>query len=176
MSPSLRIFAYSLGASIVFYQCHSYLGTVCEGISMEPTIHHGDYLLVEKFSLYRGRIKRGDIVVAKQPRGPRTHCHILKRVRAIGGEPVVYWSPKLAKPVTAYVPEKHVWLEGDNQLHSLDSRTYGSVPLGRLEYRVFCRLWPITSFGKFDKEPRVWGNTTTIKRSSEVSAFQDDDR
>ncbi|CDS42789.1 mitochondrial inner membrane protease subunit [Echinococcus multilocularis] len=164
MSPTLRVFAFSLGTTLVFYKFHGYLGTVvyCEGISMEPTIQHGDYLLVEKLSLYRGQIKKlldsllnvifsGDIVVARQLRESGTCCHILKRVRATGGEAVNYWSPKFAKSVTVYVPEKHVWLEGDNKRHSLDSRTYGSVPMGHLEYRVFCRLWPPSSFGRFDK-------------------------
>ena len=80
---------------------------------MEPTIRNGDYLLVEKISLYRGRIKkyascmfptfRGDIVVAKQPREPGNCCHILKRVLATGGESVNYWSPELAKNVTVHV-------------------------------------------------------------------------
>ncbi|KAL5111009.1 Mitochondrial inner membrane protease subunit 1 [Taenia crassiceps] len=135
-------------------------------ISMEPTIQHGDYLLVERLSLYRGQIKKlvcfltnatfsGDIVVARQPRESGACCHILKRVRATGGEAVNYWSPKFAKPVTAYVPEKHVWLEGDNERHSLDSRTYGSVPMRHLEYRVFCRLWPLSSFGRFNMGNRT---------------------
>ncbi|VDM35394.1 unnamed protein product [Hydatigera taeniaeformis] len=122
---------------------------------MEPTIQHGDYLLVERLSLYRGQIKNGDIVVARQPRETGTCCHILKRVRATGGEAVDYWNPKLSKSVTTYVPEKHVWLEGDNKRHSLDSRTYGSVPMRHLEYRVFCRLWPLSSFGRFGKESRA---------------------
>lgn len=29
-----------------------------------------------------------------------------------------------------YVPKGHVWLEGDNSENSIDSRTYGPVPMG----------------------------------------------
>ncbi|VDP94843.1 unnamed protein product [Echinostoma caproni] len=46
------------------------------------------------------------------------------------------------------VPSSHVWLEGDNSDHSLDSRNYGPVPTSRLEYRVLLRLWPLNSFGR----------------------------
>ncbi|BHF64920.1 IMP1 inner mitochondrial membrane peptidase-like [Sparganum proliferum] len=139
MSSNFRIFAYSAGASFIFYHCHSLLGTVvyCEGISMEPTIQNGDYLLVERLSLYRKKI-----------RTPQNFCHILKRVRALQGDVVEYFNPRLSKSVREFIPEEHIWLEGDNQNHSLDSRVYGPVPLSRLEYKVFCRLWPPSSFGK----------------------------
>nr|VZI15018.1 unnamed protein product [Spirometra erinaceieuropaei] len=150
MSSNFRIFAYSVGASFIFYHCHSLLGTVvyCEGISMEPTIQNGDYLLVERVSLYRRKIRTGDIVVAKQPRSPQNFCHILKRVRALQGDVVEYFNPRLSKSVREFIPEEHIWLEGDNQNHSLDSRVYGPVPFSRLEYKVLCRLWPPSSFGK----------------------------
>ncbi|KAF6776731.1 hypothetical protein AHF37_04079 [Paragonimus kellicotti] len=46
------------------------------------------------------------------------------------------------------VPINHVWLEGDNTVHSLDSRSYGPVPISHLEYRVLLRLWPLRDFGR----------------------------
>ncbi|KAM7537142.1 hypothetical protein Aperf_G00000061714 [Anoplocephala perfoliata] len=151
--PSLaRLFAYSFGAA-VFCKCYHLVGTIvyCEGISMEPNIHDGDYMLVEKISIYLHRVKKGDIVIAKQYSEHDNCLYILKRVRAVEGETVTYVSPRLHRPVTAYIPKNHVWIEGDNKKHSHDSRFYGSIPYEELEYRVFLRLWPAASFGRVDK-------------------------
>lgn len=41
-----------------------------------------------------------------------------------------------------YVPKGHVWLEGDNSENSIDSRTYGPVPMGLIQSRAACRLYP----------------------------------
>ena len=47
------------------------------------------------------------------------------------------------------VPRGHVWLEGDNSENSLDSRTYGPVPMGLIRSRILCRLWPPSDFKLF---------------------------
>lgn len=41
-----------------------------------------------------------------------------------------------------YVPEGHVWIEGDNYKVSLDSRTHGPIPIGLIQGRVLGRIWP----------------------------------
>lgn len=41
-----------------------------------------------------------------------------------------------------YVPNGHVWLEGDNSDNSLDSRNYGPVPMGLIQSRALVRIWP----------------------------------
>lgn len=41
------------------------------------------------------------------------------------------------------VPRGHVWIEGDNAANSADSRYYGPVPLGLINSRAICRIWPI---------------------------------
>ena len=38
------------------------------------------------------------------------------------------------------VPKGHVWLEGDNQFNSNDSRHYGPIPAGLLTRRVFFKV------------------------------------
>lgn len=40
------------------------------------------------------------------------------------------------------VPRGHVWLEGDNSDNSIDSRTYGPVPMGLIQSRAIIRLYP----------------------------------
>lgn len=42
-----------------------------------------------------------------------------------------------------YVPKGMVWLEGDNSENSADSRIYGPVPLGLIQSRVVCKVWPL---------------------------------
>lgn len=41
-----------------------------------------------------------------------------------------------------YVPQGHVWLEGDNASNSTDSRAYGPVPLAMVRGRVFLKVRP----------------------------------
>lgn len=40
-----------------------------------------------------------------------------------------------------------MWLSGDNQENSRDSRYYGSVPQALVEGVVSLRLWPYRDFG-----------------------------
>lgn len=38
------------------------------------------------------------------------------------------------------MPKGHVWIQGDNIYSSFDSRTYGAVPYGLIQGKVFCRV------------------------------------
>lgn len=40
------------------------------------------------------------------------------------------------------VPKGHLWIEGDNSDNSIDSRTYGPVPMGLIQSRAAVRLHP----------------------------------
>jgi inner membrane protease subunit 1 len=43
------------------------------------------------------------------------------------------------------VPTGHVWIQGDNLLHSLDSRVYGPVPLALVRGQVFLQVGAVLS-------------------------------
>ena len=45
-----------------------------------------------------------------------------------------------------------MWLEGDNQHNSTDSRNYGPVPMALLRGRVAARMWPINAATTFSPD------------------------
>ena len=48
------------------------------------------------------------------------------------------------------VPEGTVYVMGDNREESSDSRTFGCVPLERVNGKVICRIWPFNKFGAIE--------------------------
>ncbi|NEK85261.1 S26 family signal peptidase [Blastococcus saxobsidens] len=86
------------------------------GPSMSPTVRSGDRLLARRVRP-GGRVRPGDVVVARFPSRPE--LLVVKRVRRAveGGH----------------------WVEGDNPFLTDDSRSFGAaVVVGR----VVVRLWP----------------------------------
>ncbi|GFH17204.1 mitochondrial inner membrane protease subunit [Haematococcus lacustris] len=51
-------------------------------------------------------------------------------------------APAAPAASAALVPVGHVWIQGDNLLHSLDSRVYGPVPAALLRGRVLYQAGP----------------------------------
>ncbi|CAH8496815.1 unnamed protein product [Schistosoma turkestanicum] len=146
----------AISTGIITYKYHSLVGTIvyCEGVSMEPTVNDGDYLVVERLSLILGRVKRGDVVVAGQRRKYDT-THVLKRIKGLGDDQITFWDNSHWAITAKQVPQGHVWLEGDNASQSLDSRSYGPVPISHLEYKVFLRIWPLSHFGRLQTPKSV---------------------
>ncbi|KAK0160137.1 hypothetical protein PV328_007574 [Microctonus aethiopoides] len=128
-------------STVIQYSCFThcaleYVGdfVVCTGPSMEPTIFSNDVLFTEHITPRLRTLKKGDIIIAKCPTNPQQH--ICKRIAAMEGDKVRYGF------TTYIVPNGHVWLEGDNNINSTDSRIYGPVPQGLLKSRVIFKVWP----------------------------------
>jgi len=137
--------------------------------SMEPTLHTGDRILVNKLSVRFGTINVGDIIVFKAPASE--HCgdgnfpDLVKRVIGLPGdvmtskgntvyvnghplkEPWTYFrtlSPQI-KQVT--VPANNYFVMGDNRANSCDSRYWGTVPRSDIIGKAFFRIWPLSRIG-----------------------------
>lgn len=46
------------------------------------------------------------------------------------------------------VPKNCVFVMGDNREESADSRSFGAIPIDKIEGNVICRIWPLNKIGK----------------------------
>lgn len=141
--------------------------------SMDPTIEVGDMVLGEKLSLKSEPPKRGDIVFFKNPDSNSGHGVLVKRVVAVGGQTVDlrygkvyidgveekgghahgmsmpleerYLETDVSFPYT--VPEGYIWVMGDNRENSLDSRSFGAIPIDTVYAESWIRYWPFNRIG-----------------------------
>ncbi|KAL8504818.1 hypothetical protein ACS0TY_016128 [Phlomoides rotata] len=115
------------------------------GSSMYPTLNphssdstrfaFDDYVLVEKLCLQKYKFSHGDIVVFRSPSNYKEKN--IKRIAGLPGD----WID-LAPFDTLRVPEGHCWVIGDNDSCSLDSRSFGPIPLGLICGRATHIVWP----------------------------------
>ncbi|VVA96932.1 unnamed protein product [Arabis nemorensis] len=116
------------------------------GDSMSPTFNPhrnsylDDYVMVEKFCLKDYKFARGDVVVFSSP--TQFGDRYIKRIVGMPGE----WMSSSRDVIR--IPEGHCWVEGDNKASSLDSRTFGPIPLGLIRGRVTRVVWPPQRLGK----------------------------
>lgn len=83
-----------------------YMRYAVEGESMSPAYNPGDWLIVDTHAFDHRAPRKGEVVVARDPRHPSRN--IIKRVRSVD-------------------LHGNVWLEGDNADASTDSRHFGAV-------------------------------------------------
>jgi signal peptidase I len=155
-------------ALVIFFAIHFMIQNFrVEQTSMEPNLHEGQYVLLNKTAYWFGRTpSRGDIVVFRVPDQPDR----IKRVIGLPGETVevtgdgtVYITDidgnrlKLEEP---YLPANHsgasgVWtvpegeyfVMGDNRSVSYDSRENGPVLRDRIIGKAWLIIWPIRDWG-----------------------------
>ncbi|KAJ8678835.1 hypothetical protein QAD02_014622 [Eretmocerus hayati] len=138
--PVFRNFLFGLPAGIFF---STYVGTFAfvEGRSMQPTLNpdseNEDLVFLNRLVVRNRNIQRGDIVTFISPKYP--HKIVIKRVIGLSGD--VIHTLKYRDPILQ-VPDNYCWVEGDNPTLSLDSNSYGPIPLDTITAKATCILWP----------------------------------
>ena len=142
------------------------------GSSMQPSVLQRDWLLVDARACEVASPLRGDLVIARDPRAPRTRY--LKRVVGLPGEEVgmsegvltidgsVSPEPYLHGLPASVGLESNTWrlrdgeyfVMGDNRAHSTDSREFGPVETYLIVGKVTRRVWPLTRWGGVGAQER----------------------
>lgn len=145
-------------------------------LSMYPTLHKDDRVLVNKLSYRLHDVNRSDIIVFERPPSENSSSipNLIKRVVGLPGESVAFDGGsvyingnKLEEPYLpagtqtiasntpnkcplqspCIVPEGDVWVLGDNRGDSKDSRYFGPVEQTTIVGRAFVNVWPLGRFG-----------------------------
>jgi len=137
---------------------------------MEPSLSHGDVLILNRLSYVFSSPSVGDIVAFPYPEDPS--AYFIKRIIAQGGDVVDIQDnqfiingvplddPFSQEPLRApwnvnfpiTVEEGRFFVLGDNRNGSRDSRnvTVGNVDGDEMIGRVFVRIWPFSTFGRVE--------------------------
>jgi signal peptidase I len=132
--------------------------SVVRGLSMEPSLHDGDRLIVDRLSYSFADVTRFDVVVLRNPRDPSVD--FVKRVVGMPGERVAIRAGRISvngdvlpapfehvddscNMDELIVPADHFFVLGDNRPVSCDSREFGLVQGALLKGKVRARFWPL---------------------------------
>ncbi|KXB64411.1 signal peptidase I [Parvimonas sp. KA00067] len=138
--------------------------TIVDGRSMNPTVNHGDRLMVNKLFFMKKNITRGDIIDFYVPSAKK---YYLKRVIGVEGDTVEiikdrvylngemleenYVSTNVTTPHNEntkwVVPKGHVFVLGDNRSNSRDGRDLGTIPRSDIVGKIVLRYYPFNNFG-----------------------------
>lgn len=128
-----------------------------EGTSMEPSLHSGGYILVNRLAYWLGEPAVGDVIVFHYPRDPEQEY--IKRVIGLPGDNVVISAgqvqvngqvleePYIMEPpdyeIAWKVPAEHLFVLGDNRNSSSDSHQWGPVPQKNVVGQALLVYWPL---------------------------------
>ena len=151
-----EIFQTLILAAAMYFLIDSVIARVrVENVSMLPTLHQGEFLLVNKLAYRIGPMARGDIVIfhhdAKED--------YIKRLIGLPGDRIEVKDKKvtvngqlLTEPYIAAapsysgvweVPAGSVFVLGDNRNSSSDSHSWGFVTLDKLIGKALVVYWPV---------------------------------
>jgi nickel-type superoxide dismutase maturation protease len=98
-----------------------------EGHSMEPTLGHGDWLLVDPDAYSRRLPNAGELVVVRDPRASER------------------W---LIKRISDVLPDGRLTLAGDHPAHADDALAIGAIDPELIVGRPWLRYWPLARVGR----------------------------
>lgn len=166
----LGLIVYLVVIFLSVYLIITFVGqrTKVNGDSMEPTLTHGDNLIMDKLTYHFRDPERYEVVIFPCPTEPETY--FIKRVIGMPGETVQIMDGKVYingeeletetygiaptdEPGIAYEPitlgEDEYFVLGDNRPVSRDSRYPEVGPISRdaIEGRAWVRLYPFDKIG-----------------------------
>jgi len=132
-----------------------------EGISMEPSLHEGQFVVVNRMAYRWNEAERGDIIVFRFPLNPSRR--FIKRVIGLPGNTVtirggdVYIDGQiLDEPYLAATPRydgewvigpDELFVLGDNRNNSSDSQNWGPLPIEEIIGKAVLVYWPPSEAG-----------------------------
>jgi signal peptidase I len=143
-----------------------------EGSSMEPTLHNGEFLIVNKLAYRLGSPKIGDVVVFHPPRD--LGQEYIKRVIGLPGDTVAVSNGKVSvngqvldepyieappnyqmRPMV--VPSGTLFVLGDNRNNSSDSHTWGPALMNEVVGKAVFIYWPPSNWGLVEHTSQLAG-------------------
>ena len=136
--------------------------SIVEGSSMEPNLHNGQRLLINKIAY--SNPQRGDIIIFPPPHVANPEKDFIKRIIGMPGEiieikdgvvyindspldePYIVDNAGIDMPLTV-VPDGQYFVLGDNRGNSSDSRQGWTVPGEDIVGKAWLSIWP----------PKDWG-------------------
>lgn len=154
------IYLLTLMAVAIFIRTFIFEPVQCIGISMYPTLVGGEGMFTEKLTYTVSAPQRGDIIICRYPYHTEK-C--VKRVIAVPGDRIsisdgaiylngerldesAYWSGYIedSDMPEVTVPDKCLFVVGDNRNHSGDSRHVGFIPYCQVKGKVRAVMTPFS--------------------------------
>ena len=149
--------------AFVFIYCFG-IRTSVVGVSMQPTLYHGEEILIDRFSYFFSAPKSGDVVVFLPNGNENTHYYV-KRVIGVPGDTVliengiIYVNEEFYEDKSLYdkiedggiaetgivLDEDEFFVLGDNRNNSEDSRS-SNIGVVRREY-IIGKAWMHLKYG-----------------------------
>jgi signal peptidase I len=128
-----------------------------EGSSMEPSLHDGEFVVINRLAYRWENVQRGDIVVFHYPLDPDRR--FIKRVVGLPGDQIQIVDGEvfvngdlLDEPYLAANPRyeglwavetNSVFVLGDNRNNSSDSQNWGNLPEKEIIGKAILIYWPL---------------------------------
>ena len=153
------IYLLTLMAVAIFIRTFIFEPVQCIGISMYPTLVGGEGMFTEKLTYTVSAPQRDDIIICRYPYHTEK-C--VKRVIAVPGDRIsisdgaiylngekldesAYWDDYIEGTLEEVtVPDKCLFVVGDNRNHSGDSRHVGFIPYWQVKGKVRAVITPFS--------------------------------